>query len=597
MDQLAASLRLNQSDVLAIASNKALTAPSPSALGSFAPISCGDLFKNAVNLFANLLQNKDPVSFACSTQAPIAEYPAFVRVALSVNLPGINFVPISGSTDLRNKWWRLHDVLPPGQFCGWRQLRQRYTGSDPATKQLYDLVSTILRLLGLDLCPIHGGATIFPSVLIFDGYLQIGIGFVDIRADVEVKFAPDNGFTTQICDYLETGYDTPTNNPAFKQVQYCPWCYQKFGDGTFKVAAELHILWFAWSWTLFQTSFGSNAQPLLCAHPPVGVYGPANGRNDTLYGPAVIPLGTELISANGNFLLRFGSDGNVALYDSQTPGTFPDVQPADFILWLTATGGQSASFQLFDGGNLQVRDASGTSLWQLGDYTYTLGKPYITVTNDGRVLLRDTYNNKCYWDSTGQCQDGLAYWPSGFSDSLVEISNHTDPNYKPTCIDNTTMLVSKYRLYSFVGNGDSWYVQGQGQPIRQGGSRVQGKNHQFTLRRTVTCKAGFGHIGSLCISSRPFDYTAYILSNDPSPKVLWSALLTVNLEGAQAPASPLHVTLDNDGNLGLWDYNGKQIFLYGTSDGTPDKQYDYAHWFGNGQDVCAYYNQGDDALP
>ncbi|KAK9807021.1 hypothetical protein WJX72_010813 [[Myrmecia] bisecta] len=628
MAQLMASINLNQSDTLAITSNKVLETSAPPAVGGGSPPLCGDLFKNAVNLFANLLQNKAPVAFSCGTQFPIAEYPAFVRVALTVNLPGINFVPFTGTGSGSPKQPFALEICeanaggcttfcPPGTpasggSCGSGKYIESkvveavaqsninldiavclgYTGSDPVTKQLYDTVSIILRLLGLDPCPIHGGVTIFPFVLIADGYLQIGIAFVDIRADVEVKFAPDNGFSTQICDYLKTGYDVDPN-PAFLQVQCRPWCYQKFGEGVFKVAAELHILWFAWSWTLFQTNFGGNSQPILCQHPPVGVYGPAKGRNDTLFGPANIPMGTELISANGNFLLRFGSDGNVALYDSQQAGTFPDVQPSDSILWQTSTGGTGAIYQLFEGGNFQVQAPSGTSIWATGTDNYVLGKPYITVTNDGRVVFRDTYNNACYYDTGNQCKDGVAYWPAGFSDSIIETTNSSDPNYKPTCISNNTMLVSKNRLYSLHGNLDYWYVQGKGQVQR---TRIQETNVPYSLTRTVTCQQQYGKIGQLCISAKKGDYPAYITNDptaDPEPTyVAWSvqeAKNAADLEG------PLHMTLGDDGELGMWDYNGKQIFSYRPGEGEPDNNIQYARWIGLGQGYCAGFTVGYDA--
>ncbi len=86
--------------------------------------------------------------------------------------------------------------------------------------------------------------------------------------------------------------------------------------------------------------------------------------------PRTLPRSTILIAAC------------LQLFDSQAMGTFPDVQPADSILWQTATGGVGSDYELFEGGNLQVRAPSGKSLWALGNFTFTLGKPYITVTND-----------------------------------------------------------------------------------------------------------------------------------------------------------------------------------------------------------------------
>ncbi|KAK9809975.1 hypothetical protein WJX72_002856 [[Myrmecia] bisecta] len=564
--------------------------------------------------------NKAPVQFSCGTQFPIAEYPAFVKVSLNINLPGINFVPFTGTGSGQTQPFALEicetngggcttfcptGTPAAGGTCGSGKYIESkvvevvaqsninldiavclgYTGSDPVTKQLYDTVSILLKFLGLDPCPIHGGVTIFPFILTADGYLQIGIAFVDIRADVEIKFAPDGGFTTQICDYLKTGYDV-TPNPAYLQVQCRPFCYQKFGDGTFKVAAELKILWFAWSWTLFQTNFGSGYEPALCQHPPVGVYGPANGRNDTLYGPAIIAPGTELISANGNFLLRFGMDGNVALYDSQHPGTFPDVQSGDSILWQTSTSGTGSVVELMAGGDFQVRDSNGNVLFQTGTDSYVLGKPYMTVTNDGRVIVRDTYNNICYWDTANQCNDGIAYWPAGFSDSLVDTGNSTTPGYEPTCLSNDTMLVSKNRKYSLSGDQNYWWVQGWGfTPPNSIKS-----NNPMTTTRTVNCLGNAETFGKFCISSRPGDYPAYVQSdpNNPTrptkePVLVWSVSDKKNTD---ALAGPVHMTLGDDGELGMWDYNGKQIFSILPNQGQPDPN-GFGVWIGLGQDQCA----------
>ncbi|KAK9828555.1 hypothetical protein WJX72_000739 [[Myrmecia] bisecta] len=580
-----------QSNVLVITSNKALAQPAPLALGDATPKSCGDVLSNGIGLIANLLKNKAPTSITCSMTWPIVDYPAFVKVGLSVNLPGVNFVPITGSTGQSQSTPFQPEICEANAgscttfcpsntsaaqgSCGSNQYIQSkvvealvqsninldiavclgYTGKDPVTQQLYSVVSTILNLLGLDPCPIHGGVTIFPFILVADGYVQLGIGFVDIRADVSVKMAPEGGFTTGICDYLQMGYDTPADNPAFKQVQCRPWCYQQPGDGTFKVAAELHILWFVWSWTLFQTNFGPQTEPLLCQYPPVGVYGPANGRNDTLYGPAIIPGGTEMISANGNFLLRFSTEGNMELYDSQKAGTWPDVQAGDSRLFSTNTfQGATNVFALLEGGNLQVQDPVGPFpvVWQTGTDQYVLGKPYLTVTNDGRITLRDTYDNKCYWDSTGQCKDAVQYWPAGFSDSLIESTNTSDPNFEPTCMNNSTMLVSKNRKWAWVGAPNAWYVFGVGQGE---GPPVTRYNTPLTGIITVTCDANIGLNGAFCISSRKGDYPAFILSqpgqtsgNYKTPHPTWSIGTVPN--GADL-AGPAHVTIGDDGEFGM----------------------------------------------
>ncbi|KAK9829052.1 hypothetical protein WJX72_003640 [[Myrmecia] bisecta] len=520
-------------------------------------------------------------------------WPAFVKVALSVNLPGVNLAPVTSSNrfslevcETNGGGCTTYCPPGPGGNCNGRAIESKiveavaqsnvnldiavcvgYTGSDPASKDLYMAASALLRLLGLDPCPIHGGVTIFPFVLIADGYVSIGIAFFDIKADVEVKFSPDNGFSKQICDFLQEGCAGDNPTPAFEIVKCRPWCrpwclsnYQKAGDGIFTVAFELHVLWFSWSFTLFTTSFGSDSEPILCKYPPVGVYGPPNGRNDTYYNTGVIPDGNELISANGNFLLRI-SKGAVALFDSQQAGTFPDVRPTDTAVWSYGNAGVATAFKLTEDGDFQNLYPTGDVFISLGTSGYVLGKPYMTVTNDGRVVLRDTYKDKCYWDSAGHCKDSIKYWPAGFPDSLVESGNGTDPNYKPTCISNQTMLVSKNRIWALAGNKFTWSALGQGRVQ----TRPNGDNSKYSYRRAAACKLYDGFFGDFCISSRKGDYPAYVLSNQgQSPEVVWSISDTKNAADLEGP---LHMTMGDDGVFGMWDYNGKQIFSYGPNDG------------------------------